>query len=34
MLQTPEDRKRIKEIIINKFREDLRLFESGRKLLE
>ena len=34
MLQTPEDRKRIKGIIINKFRGDLRLFESGRKLLE
>ncbi|MDE6379879.1 MAG: cobyric acid synthase [Muribaculaceae bacterium] len=34
MLQTPEDRKRIKGIIINKFRGDLRLFESGRRLLE
>ncbi|MDE7345510.1 MAG: cobyric acid synthase [Muribaculaceae bacterium] len=34
MLQTPEDRKRIKGIIINKFRGDLRLFESGRQLLE
>ena len=33
MLQTPEDRKRIKGIIINKFRGDLRLFESGRQLL-
>ncbi len=34
MLQTPEDRKRIKGIIINKFRGDLRLFESGRQMLE
>ncbi len=34
MLQTPEDRKRIKGIIINKFRGDLRLFESGRQILE
>ena len=34
MLQTPEDRSRIKGIIINKFRGDLRLFESGRRLLE
>ena len=34
MLQTPEDRKRIKGIIINKFRGDLRLFEDGRHLLE
>ncbi len=34
MLQTPEDRQRIKGIIINKFRGDLRLFESGRKQLE
>ena len=34
MLQTPEDRCRIKGIIINKFRGDLRLFESGRRLLE
>ncbi|MDE5585995.1 MAG: cobyric acid synthase [Muribaculaceae bacterium] len=34
LLQTPEDRKRIKGIIINKFRGDLRLFESGRQLLE
>ena len=33
-LQTPEDRKRIKGIIINKFRGDLRLFEDGRKMLE
>ena len=34
MLQTPEDRSSIKGIIINKFRGDLRLFESGRRLLE
>ena len=33
-LQTPEDRKQIKGIIINKFRGDLRLFEEGRKMLE
>ena len=33
-LQTPEDRKLIKGIIINKFRGDLRLFEDGRKMLE
>lgn len=34
MLQSPEDRKRIKGIIINKFRGDLRLFEEGRKIME
>lgn len=34
MLQTPEDRKRIKGIIINKFRGDIRLFESGVKMIE
>ena len=34
MLQTPEDRKRIKGIIINKFRGDIRLFEEGRKMME
>lgn len=34
MLQLPEDRHRIKGIIINKFRGDIRLFESGRKMLE
>lgn len=34
MLQTPEDRKRIKGIIINKFRGDLRLFDDGRKIME
>ncbi len=33
-LQTPQDRALIKGIIINKFRGDLRLFESGRRLLE
>lgn len=34
MLQTPDDRKRIRGIIINKFRGDLRLFEDGRKIME
>ena len=34
MLQTPEDRKLIKGIIINKFRGDMRLFEEGRRMLE
>ena len=33
-LQTAEDRARIKGIIINKFRGDLRLFDDGRELLE
>jgi adenosylcobyric acid synthase len=33
-LQTPEDKARIKGIIINKFRGDLRLFDDGRKMLE
>ena len=33
-LQTPEDRKMIKGIIINKFRGDMRLFEEGRKMME
>ena len=33
-LQTPEDRRRIKGIIINKFRGDLRLFDKGRQMLE
>ena len=33
-LQSPEDRQRIKGIIINKFRGDLRLFEKGRHMLE
>lgn len=34
MLQTPEDRKLIKGIIINKFRGDIRLFESGVRMME
>ncbi len=34
MLLSPEQKKRIKGIIINKFRGDLRLFEEGRKILE
>lgn len=34
MLQTPEDRKRIKGVIINKFRGDIRLFEPGVKMME
>ena len=34
MLQSPEDRKLIKGIIINKFRGDMRLFETGRKMME
>ena len=33
-LQTPEDRQRIKGIIINKFRGDMRLFESGVRMME
>ena len=33
-LQTPEDRRLIKGIIINKFRGDMRLFNGGRKMLE
>ena len=33
-LQLPEDRKRIKGIIVNKFRGDLRLFEEGVRMLE
>ena len=33
-LQTPEDRKLIKGIIINKFRGDMRLFDDGRRILE
>ena len=33
-LQSEEDRKLIKGIIINKFRGDLRLFDEGRKMLE
>ncbi|MCM1028948.1 MAG: cobyric acid synthase [Pseudoflavonifractor sp.] len=34
MLQGPDDRGRIKGIIINKFRGDLRLFEKGRRMME
>lgn len=34
MLQSEEDRRRIKGILINKFRGDLRLFDSGRRMLE
>ncbi len=34
MLQSPEDRQRIKGIVVNKFRGDLRLFENGRKMME
>ena len=34
MLQLPEDRDRIKGIIINKFRGDIRLFEEGRRMME
>ena len=34
MLQTPEDRKLIKGIIINKFRGDMRLFDEGRHMME
>ena len=34
MLQNPEDRRRIKGIIVNKFRGDLQLFEEGRRILE
>lgn len=34
MLLTPEERKHLKGILINKFRGDIRLFESGVKMLE
>lgn len=34
MLLRPEERKRVKGILINKFRGDIRLFESGVKMLE
>ena len=34
MLQTPEDRQRIRGIIINKFRGDIRLFDEGRRMIE
>ena len=33
-LQTPEDRKLIKGVIINKFRGDMRLFDKGKQMLE
>ncbi len=33
-LQTPEDRRLIRGIIINKFRGDMRLFDEGRRMLE
>ncbi len=34
MLLTPEERKHLKGILINKFRGDLRLFETGVKMIE
>lgn len=34
MLQQPDDRKRIKGIIVNQFRGDISLFEQGRMQLE
>ncbi len=34
MLQEPDDRRRIKGIIINKFRGDHRLFDEGRRMVE
>lgn len=34
MLQDEADRRRIKGVIINKFRGDMRLFESGRRMME
>ena len=34
MLLTPDERKHVKGILINKFRGDIRLFESGIKMLE
>lgn len=34
MLLQPEERKSVKGILINKFRGDLRLFESGKQMLE
>ena len=34
MLQTPEDRQRIRGVLINKFRGDMSLFDSGRRMIE
>ncbi|WP_289764731.1 cobyric acid synthase [uncultured Duncaniella sp.] len=34
MLQSEDDRRRIKGIIVNKFRGDMWLFESGRRMME
>lgn len=34
MLQAPEDRRRIKGIIVNKFRGDRRLFDDGVRMME
>ncbi|MCR4922089.1 MAG: cobyric acid synthase [Bacteroidaceae bacterium] len=34
MLQSDEDRRRIRGIIINKFRGDIRLFSRGREMIE
>ena len=34
MLQEPEDQKRIKGIIVNKFRGDIRLFQEGVRIME
>ena len=34
MLLRPNERERIKGILINKFRGDIRLFESGVKMIE
>lgn len=33
-LQSEEDRKRIKGIIVNKFRGDMKLFDEGKRMLE
>ena len=33
-LQSEEDRKRIKGVIVNKFRGDMRLFDEGKRMLE
>ncbi|MBQ8050483.1 MAG: cobyric acid synthase [Bacteroidaceae bacterium] len=33
-LQGPDDRRRIRGIIVNKFRGDMRLFDDGRRMLE